>query len=135
MKNCLDGGCLRCKNREKFKSGTAYDLCICVHAEQNALLTAARVGIAVAGGVVYSTMQPCFGCTKEMLQAGIDRVFYVHEWVYPDEQVHAEYTTIQNRFAAGVKKLNIDDPDEAWAVSSKRAVPVAQSDDTGHVVA
>src|SRR5580698_7264888 len=38
MPNCLDGGCHRCSNRDKkFQSGTAYDLCICVHAEQNAL--------------------------------------------------------------------------------------------------
>ena len=43
MKNCLDGGCLRCLNPNgQFMSGTGYDLCICVHAEQNALLAAAR---------------------------------------------------------------------------------------------
>ncbi|MBA2244972.1 MAG: CMP deaminase, partial [Gemmatimonadetes bacterium] len=47
MVNCLEGGCERCANRERFQSGTAYDLCICVHAEQNALLAAARFGISV----------------------------------------------------------------------------------------
>ena len=33
MSNCLGGGCYRCANRDKaYKSGEAYDLCICVHA-------------------------------------------------------------------------------------------------------
>ena len=54
-------------------SGTGYDLCICVHAEQNALLAAARFGIAVEGSTMYTTMRPCFGCTKELLQAGVRR--------------------------------------------------------------
>src|SRR5713101_7132055 len=49
MPNCLDGGCYRCANRDKFQSGTGYDLCICVHAEQNAIISSARFGIAIEG--------------------------------------------------------------------------------------
>ena len=71
MTNCTDGGCERCADRERYQSGSRYDLCICVHAEQNALLAAARFGIATEGAVLYSTMRPCFGCTKELLQAGV----------------------------------------------------------------
>jgi Cytidine and deoxycytidylate deaminase zinc-binding region len=63
-----DGGCYRCANRDKsYKSGEAYDLCICVHTEQNAILAAARFGISTAGRTMYTTMRPCFGCAKEML--------------------------------------------------------------------
>jgi dCMP deaminase len=63
MKNCIDGGCLRCSNPNgQFPSGTGYDLCICVHAEQNAILTAARFGISVEDSILYTTMQPCFNC-------------------------------------------------------------------------
>src|SRR5919108_2045418 len=77
MLNCLDGGCYRCANRDKtYKSGEAYDLCICVHAEQNAVLAAARFGIAIAGSTVYTTLRPCFGCAKEMLQAQVRAVYY-----------------------------------------------------------
>lgn len=91
MKNCLDGGCLRCSNpKGRFPSGTAYDLCICVHAEQNALLAAARFGIAVDGAHMYTTMQPCFGCAKELLQARISKVSYVHPWAPTD--VDPEWT-------------------------------------------
>jgi tRNA(Arg) A34 adenosine deaminase TadA len=69
MTNCLEGGCLRCARPERYGPGEAYDLCICVHAEQNALLAAARFGIEVQGATLYTTMQPCFGCAKELLQA------------------------------------------------------------------
>jgi len=81
MVNCLDGGCYRCANRDKaYKSGEAYDLCICLHAEQNAILAAARFGISTSGSTMYTTMRPCFGCAKEMLQAQIRTVHYLHEW-------------------------------------------------------
>lgn len=91
MKNCLQGGCLRCQNPGgRFPSGTGYDLCICVHAEQNALLTAARFGIAVNGATIYSTMQPCFGCAKELLQAEVMRVVYLHPWSPTDPEPEME---------------------------------------------
>ena len=121
MPNCLDGGCLRCANRESHPPGTSYDLCICVHAEQNALLGAARFGIAVEGGTLYTTMQPCFSCMKEMLQAGIQRVFYLHEWKHPDAAYRAEYEKLQSRFPQGVHRLEMEDPDVEWAVSTRRA--------------
>jgi dCMP deaminase len=120
MKNCTEGGCLRCANRERYVSGRAYDICICVHAEQNALLTAARFGIATEGAVLYSTMRPCFGCTKELLQARITCVHYLHDWVYPDEEMQQTYLHLQSQFADGVHHVDLVDEDESWAVSRKR---------------
>lgn len=121
MPNCLEGGCLRCGNREAYPSGTGYDLCICVHAEQNALLGAARFGIAVEGSTMYTTMQPCFGCIKEALQAGVARIFYVHEWRHPDASYRAEYDKFLRHFPAGVYQLPMSDPDADWAISTRRA--------------
>ena len=132
MPNCSEGGCLRCANRDKYPSGTGYDLCICVHAEQNALLTAARFGIAVQGSTVYSTMRPCFGCTKEMLQAGVREVYYINDWVYPDPEKHAEYSRLQGRFPGGIRMLDMEDPKAAWAVTAKRDVLPRNPDETGH---
>lgn len=108
MPNCTEGGCHRCANRELYPPGTGYDLCICVHAEQNALLAAARFGIAVQGSTVYTTMRPCFGCTKEMLQAGVHAVYYLNDWMHPDATKQAEYERLQGRFAGGMRKLEID---------------------------
>lgn len=115
MTNCLDGGCDRCVNRASYPSGTGYDLCICVHAEQNALLAAARFGISVANGTIYTTTQPCFGCVKEMLQAKIKKVYYLHPWVHPDPAVANEYKKIVARIPEGLEHLDVPDPDAAWA--------------------
>jgi len=120
MPNCDEGGCLRCANRDAFPSGTGYDLCICVHAEQNALLGAARFGIAVEGSTMYTTMQPCFGCLKEALQAGVSKIFYVHEWRHPDPTYRAEYDRVLQCFPGGVHQLTMHDSDADWAISSRR---------------
>ncbi len=115
MTNCLDGGCRRCARPEEFGSGKGYDLCICVHAEQNALLTAARFGIAVEGSALYSTMRPCFGCTKELLQAKVHAVYYLHDWAYPDTDMQREYLRLQQSFEGGVHPVPIEDPRADWA--------------------
>lgn len=128
MKNCDEGGCDRCANREKYGSGKGYDVCICVHAEQNGLLSAARFGTAVAGAILYSTMRRCFGCTKELLQAKVKAVYYLHDWKHPDAELNAEYEKLQNRFPDGIRQLKMEDPDQDWAVSAKAAIP----QDTGH---
>jgi dCMP deaminase len=45
MTNCLDGGCVRCARHDIWELGTAYDLCICVHAEANCIATERRRGV------------------------------------------------------------------------------------------
>lgn len=121
MKNCLDGGCLRCANvNGTYRPGADYDLCICVHAEQNVLLAAARFGIALEGSTIYSTLRPCFGCAKEMLQAKVAAVRYIHEWAYPDPAKQAEYERLQSAFPGGVHRLAVADPDAIWALSNLR---------------
>lgn len=120
MPNCSAGGCHRCAHRGAYESGKDYDLCICVHAEQNALLSAARFGIATEGAVLYSTMQPCFGCTKEIIQAKIRGVYYLHPWIYPDPQRQHSYEELLSYVPDGVLGLEMEDPDAAWAVSALR---------------
>ena len=92
--NCIDGGCVRCARRkaDKVKTGEGLDWCICVHAEQNALLSAARFGIPVEGATLYTTVQPCFGCLKESIQAGVARIVYSKSYpTHDDEEVVAQY--------------------------------------------
>jgi dCMP deaminase len=132
MPNCTDGGCHRCKNRDRYPSGTAYDLCICVHAEQNALIAAARFGIAVGGATVYSTMRPCFGCTKELLQAQARAVYYLHDWAHPDAEKQTQYELLQGRFPEGIRRLEIADPDAEWALTSRRLPEAIKPDESGH---
>jgi len=87
VRNCDEGGCPRCAS--DAPPGAGYDSCICVHAEQNAIVFAARHGNATKGGTLYSTLRPCFGCLKEAIQAGLVRIVYRESFAYePDlEQV------------------------------------------------
>jgi len=54
-----------------------------LHAEQNALLQAAKIGTPCEGAAIYVTLQPCNNCAKMLINAGIVRVIY--EGDYPDE--------------------------------------------------
>jgi dCMP deaminase len=99
MPNCLDHGCLRCSDREQFESGKGYDLCSCVHAEANAIATAARFGHSLDGATLYCTDQPCFGCSKELIQAGIIKVYFLHEWK-PDDRVRDDYMRLQGKLSS-----------------------------------
>jgi dCMP deaminase len=74
FKNCVDGGCPRCM--DAVPSGTQLDRCICVHAEQNALLTAARFGVRVEEAECWVTTEPCLDCTKQLIQAELSKVYY-----------------------------------------------------------
>ncbi len=77
-KNCIDGGCVRCANREKnvLAENERKDLCICLHAEQNALLQSAYHGVSSRGATMYSTVAPCLQCAKAIINAGIADVVY-----------------------------------------------------------
>lgn len=44
------------------------------HAEQNAIVAAARFGVGLEGGVLYCNMTPCYACAKMIINAGIKRV-------------------------------------------------------------
>lgn len=115
LTNCLDGGCVRCSNHETFSPSVGYDVCICVHAEQNALLSAARFGNAVEDSVVYSTLRPCFDCTKAMLQVKVKAIYYLHDWQHPLEDLREQYLQLQAAFEQGVHRVEMHDPDLAWA--------------------
>ena len=80
VRNCCDGGCPRCAS--DAPPGAGYDTCVCVHAEQNAIVLAARHGSATDGGTLYTTLRPCFGCAKEAIQAGIREVVFDEPYEY-----------------------------------------------------
>jgi dCMP deaminase len=55
--------------------GTESMHCIrTIHAEQNALIQASRVGVSLQGATLYCTMTPCYTCAKLIINAGIVRV-------------------------------------------------------------
>ncbi len=123
MRNCADGGCHRCAHAEAYPSGEGYDVCICVHAEQNALLAAARFGVAVAGCTMYTTLQPCFGCLKELLQADVREVCYLQPWASRFADVYAGL--IDRLGVPNFRRVIVDDPDARWALG-RAGAPVTE---------
>jgi dCMP deaminase len=121
MQNCDEGGCHRCAHPDEYASGEGYDLCICVHAEQNALLAAARFGVAIENCTLYTTLQPCFGCLKELLQANVREVCYLHPW---QSRFAAQYEALVERIGRGhFRRVEALDPDAQWALGRAASSP------------
>ncbi|MSN24312.1 MAG: cytidine deaminase [Geobacter sp.] len=74
ISHCDAVGCLR--ERLKVPSGERHELCRGLHAEQNAIIQAARHGINIDESTLYCTTMPCIICTKMVINAGINRVVY-----------------------------------------------------------
>ena len=72
--HCNESGCLR--ERLEVPSGERHELCRGLHAEQNAIIQAARHGININGATLYCTTMPCIICTKMIINAGITTVIY-----------------------------------------------------------
>ena len=82
IKSCADKKeCMR--KKLGIESGTRHELCYAVHAEQNAIIQAARVGCSVEGCTLYCTHQPCVICAKIIIHSGTSRVVFKDG--YPDE--------------------------------------------------
>ena len=82
MKTCKERGeCLR--RKLNIPSGTRAEVCYAIHAEQNAVIQAAKLGVSIQGATLYCTHQPCSVCARILANAGIVRVVY--EQGYPDD--------------------------------------------------
>jgi dCMP deaminase len=94
--HCIDTG--RCMRKELgIPPGERYELCRSVHAEQNAIINAARSGATIAGGEMYIYSErvkqaynekagetsriygPCIICAKMLINAGIKAVHMKEE--------------------------------------------------------
>lgn len=80
--SCVDKQeCLR--RKLGIPSGTKHELCYGIHAEQNAIIQAAKLGISIDGATLYCTHQPCVICAKMIVNSGISRVVFGEG--YPDD--------------------------------------------------
>lgn len=82
VKSCVERSeCMR--RKLNIPSGTRHELCYAIHAEQNAIIQAAKLGVSIEGATLYCTHQPCVICAKMIVNSGISRVVYGEG--YPDE--------------------------------------------------
>ncbi|HEC21117.1 MAG TPA: dCMP deaminase family protein [Candidatus Peregrinibacteria bacterium] len=132
-KSSLEHGfCLR--QKLGIPSGHRYELCRSVHAEQNAIINAARAGVTLLGGDMFifgmrlDTDEkldafPCFICKKMILNCGIKRVvcslkkgsyeiFQADDWakewqkndIIDDKNQYGKATAIKPRSIKGTKR-------------------------------
>ena len=57
------------------------------HAEENAIMHAARIGISLKDCIAYVTWPPCTRCARSLIQAGISEVIYPKAIDVPDRWI------------------------------------------------
>lgn len=81
---CPNSNC-RARLPHDFTPGRMLDLCIAVHAEEAAILQAAKfAGTEVEGSVLYTTTFPCALCANKIVHAGIKKVYFAEP--YPEDE-------------------------------------------------
>lgn len=81
LRHCRETGCLR--QELGIPSGQRNEICRGLHAEQNAIIQAAKYGPLINGAKIYVNTQPCVVCAKMLINAGIDEIIYQNP--YPDD--------------------------------------------------
>lgn len=82
--NCYENGCKRCN--EGARNNERLEYCLCIHAEENALLFP---GLAsTTGSSLYVTTFPCQLCCRKIVQMGVKRVIYSVEYGKTDSIVN-----------------------------------------------
>lgn len=78
--DCCNGGCPRCNDGDSKNLHT----CLCLHAEENALLEAGRDRIGV-NATLYCDTCPCLTCSVKIVQTGIKEVVYSQSYSMDSE--------------------------------------------------
>jgi dCMP deaminase len=103
VKNCFEGGCKRCQLRMegKIESGASLDRCLCNHAEANAIMHCAIMGIEAGtkDATLYTTFVPCLECSKMAITIGIKKIICLD--TYPE----TDYDLMRE---AGIEIIRLD---------------------------
>ena len=78
------------------------------HAEENAIMHAARIGVSLKGSTAYVTWPPCSRCARSLIQAGIKEVVYSTEEEVPERWVEDFTISCDMLTEAGVTIRSVD---------------------------
>jgi dCMP deaminase len=96
LKDCRDAGCPRCINGGD--TGSGYETCLCIHAEQRAIADAAKRGVRTRDSILYVNLRPCLQCLAIAKAAGVREILYWGEdWSYSAE-IEAAYRKLSGQF-------------------------------------
>jgi dCMP deaminase len=65
-----------------------------IHAEQNAIDDCAKRGVSCNNCEAYITHYPCLNCAKNLLQCGINKIYYIHD--YNNDELVADFCLQMN---------------------------------------
>ena len=69
-----------------------------VHGEMDAILSCARSGVSTQGALVYVTTFPCHNCTRHIIAAGIERVYYIEPYGKSRaEELHEDEIVVEEK--------------------------------------
>ena len=79
LPHCTELGCLIYTSRTP--TGEIEENCFrTIHAEINAIAQAAKNGASIRDADIYITHTPCIHCLKVLINTGIRRIFYEHDY-------------------------------------------------------
>ena len=78
-----------------------------LHAEENAILQAAKDGIKIQGATIYAKMTPCYNCAMRIVRVGIKRVV-------AQKRYHADKSSMELFENANLEVKIIDDKIEEY---------------------
>jgi dCMP deaminase len=96
-------------NKVVHEDGHTSEHCIrTTHAEQNAIVQAAKIGVSLDGATLYCRMTPCANCAKTIIGAGIKRVVC-------DKRYHAGEESEKMLKQVGIDLIFINDEVQNYA--------------------
>lgn len=73
-----------------------------IHAEENAILYAAKNGAQIEGATLYVTLAPCLACARIIYTMGIRKVIYGHSYAEFKQMAYEEGLEFLKRFGVEV---------------------------------
>jgi dCMP deaminase len=130
MTNCNEGGCPRCNSASR--AGADLSTCLCLHAEENALLEAGRDRIG-GQAILYCNTCPCLTCSVKITQVGISEVVYNHGYLVDTKtaEIFAESGVRLRQFippSEGLVDLSMGPGLDLSATTSRREPPYPTAD-------
>jgi len=107
LPHCDEAGHLMKKMVDE--DGTVREHCVrTIHAEQNAILQAAKYGPSIEGATIYCKMEPCRVCAMMIISTGIKRVVCMRKY-------HAAQESREMFKKSGVELVVLEDKVETYS--------------------
>jgi dCMP deaminase len=111
--HCIDEG--ECYRRSIGAADAGkYDFCRSIHAEANAVALAAKAGVSLNSGTAYTTLFPCYSCTKLLVRAGVKEIVYELDYSSKDEKRDKHWKEAYDDTNLAVRQLLLSEKEKKF---------------------